>query len=58
MTPQNKIIIETSDKQKRFELTESEFNEFKHLTLTKIENGQEKEIRIIKFTPKRKIIMT
>ena len=55
---QNKVIIETADKKKKFELTVQEFNEFKHLTLTRLENGVEKEIRIIKFTPKKKIIMS
>ena len=55
--PQNKVIIETSDKKKKIEFTEDDFNELKHLTLTKVEGGQEKEIRIIKFTPKKKIIM-
>lgn len=54
---ENKIIIETSDKSKRIEFTEKDFNEFKHLTLTKFENGIEKEVRVIKFTPKKKIIM-
>lgn len=56
--PENKVVIETSDKQKKLELSEADFNELKHLTLTKIEGGVEKEIRIIKFTPKKKIIMS
>lgn len=55
---ENKIIIETSDKKKKIEFSELDFNEFKHLTLTKFENGVEKEVRVIKLTQKKKVIMS
>lgn len=55
---QNKVTIETSDKKKKIEFLNDDFNEFKHLVLTKFEDGQAKEVRIIKLTQKKKVIMS
>jgi hypothetical protein len=53
---QNKVILKTSKREIEFD--EEEFNEFNHITATKIEEGEVKEVRILKLTRNKHIIMS
>jgi hypothetical protein len=53
-----KVTIETEDGKKIVEFNEEEFNEFNYLKVTKIEEGEKKEVRILKMTPNKHLIMS
>ena len=54
----NKIVISTLNKDKKFELSESDFNKDKLLWIEKIVEGQVVENRILKMTNNGKLVMT
>jgi hypothetical protein len=58
MGKENKVIIETADGKKIVEFNEEEFNEFNYLKVTKIEDGEKKEVRVLKMTSNKHLIMS
>ena len=54
---QNKVIIETTDGKKTVEFTEKEFNELSYLVVKRIESGVTKELKVLKLTKNKSLIL-
>jgi len=54
---ETKIVIESQDGKKKIEFSQEEFNKSVPIKVTKIEYGEVKEVRHIRFTNNRLLIM-